>query len=97
MDVSEFNSNTEGFTGIIRLAWVIIQTISKQIPEVTEVGSTVEADGVLRLCLNRACDHDLFGFLNSQVFETAAFQVLLNFLCARFNWLLSNRCNCLLV
>ena len=82
MDVSGFNVDIEGFTGIVRLAWVIVRTISKQISEVTAVGSTVEDDGILRLCLNRACDHDLFGFLRSRVFETATFQVFFNFLCA---------------
>ena len=75
MDVSEFTVNTEGFTGIVRLAWVLIRSTSKQIREVNAIGSTVGDDEILRLCLNRACDNDLFGFLNTRVFETIAFQV----------------------
>ncbi|KAG0583450.1 hypothetical protein KC19_3G136800 [Ceratodon purpureus] len=74
MDVSEFTVNTEGFTGIVRLAWVLIRSTSKQIREVNAIGSTVGDDEILRLCLNRACDNDLFGFLNTRVFETIAFQ-----------------------
>lgn len=85
MDASEFDAMTEGFTGIIRLAWVIIRTLNKQIPEVTAIGSTLEDDEIQCLCLNQVWDHDVFGFLNAQVFETPAFQVFFIFLCS-FNW-----------
>lgn len=82
MDASDFNAMTEGFTGIIRLAWVINRTLNKEIPEVTGIGSTLEDDEIQCVCLNRAWDHDIFGFLNAQVFETAAFQVFFSFLCS---------------
>lgn len=77
MDASEFNAMTEGFTGIIRLAWVIIRTLNKEIPEAIATGSTLEDDAIQ--CLNRVWEHDMFGFLNAQVFETAAFQVFFSF------------------
>lgn len=74
LDEAEVNSVTEGFTGLIRLAWVTIGTLTKQTPDVTAVKATVEDDSILYLCLNRACDRDVFGFLNTHIFETAAFQ-----------------------
>nr|PNR28894.1 hypothetical protein PHYPA_027586 [Physcomitrium patens] len=74
LDVSELKPLTEGFLEVIRLAWVTSRMIAKQATEVTKIGVYIEDDGVLYQCLNRAYDHDVFGFLSTQVFGTAAFQ-----------------------
>lgn len=80
LDVSELKPLTEGFLEVIRLAWVTSRMIAKQATEVTKIGVYIEDDGVLYQCLNRAYDHDVFGFLSTQVFGTAAFQVFFSFL-----------------
>lgn len=94
LDEAEVNSVTEGFTGLIRLAWVTIGTLTKQTPDVTAVKATVEDDSILYLCLNRACDRDVFGFLNTHIFETAAFQVFLSSSCLIFHLAFSQNASC---
>lgn len=75
MDAGELNVTAEGFTGVIRFVWAVYLMLTKGALDYSPTGSFSEDDTYSSLCLNRACEHDVFEFFTTRVLQTATFQV----------------------
>jgi hypothetical protein len=49
--------------------------LTKSVSEVTSAGALFADDASAQSCLNRACEHNVFEFLTTQVLKTATYQV----------------------
>lgn len=74
MDAGELNVTAEGFTGVIRFVWAVYLMLTKGALDYSPTGSFSEDDTYSSLCLNRACEHDVFEFFTTRVLQTATFQ-----------------------
>jgi len=84
MDGVQLSVTAEGFTGVIRFVWAVYLMLTRGASEYNDTGSFSEDETYSRVCLIRACEHDVFEFFTTRVLQTATFQVCSVLCCYSF-------------
>lgn len=79
MDAADLGPIAVGFTAVIQFVWAVYLMLTEDGTEGTSTGSSFLDDESSSLCLDRACEQDVFKFLNARVLQSATFQVFFPF------------------
>jgi nuclear pore complex protein Nup205 len=90
MDAADLGPIAVGFTAVIQFVWAVYLMLTEDGTEGTSTGSSFSNDESSSLCLDRACEQDVFKFLNARVLQSATFQVFF-FVC----YLVLNASSCM--
>lgn len=79
MDEADLGPIAVGFTAVIQFVWAVYLMLTEDGTEGTSSGPPFLDDESSSLCLDRACEQNVFEFLNAQVLQSATFQVFFSF------------------